>query len=1237
MSKDYRTLLAALCLLANVTWLGCGSKPGTTPVSSPTSLPQPAPIPTPAPATPSEVTISQSRPMIDPRAQRLRDAYNAWSHDWNNTSLLQRGLAALRDELHELTVTTGDQPLHWNSVTLARLPALGGGGADRLFDAFRFRSPFELPADLHWVFAVPESVGRWYILPLKGEMQGFESFERMWNLKPRDVPTLPGSTFVFQELLGGRILPGEEYILWYKPPDGAPSEFHAALRLTPAGMHTGAASAEEIARALQLDLQEHDFPQTPEGLQSAFDVAAKVVSHSGSQPQAAASVLRAVAPMLQEIHVATQDGPPVWNQVTPDSLRFCAVRFRSPLDQTADMHWCHVVRHDQLRFGVAPVEGALKPPEDYRLEVDCPIPGTANPQENLAVLQTISEGQILPGKEYILWFAPHRGLLPDFDVALRLSPAGTFSESTNARSIAEALGVDVPETPTPERVNAALHRCRLLADDRRTDSWEFQRLIQWVQPYLPTLGSSEGPTKWVTVDLNRDGRDFAAFRVHAELGSVVRVIAAVARPPTRQLNLGFVYFYPQIEWNGIRSTGRKTQASVTAPGLPLENIVDVEHISDWQVKPGESLVLAISPVDSDPVTVQTALAVRPSIGRVGLTNVSAALEVMGLGSTSADTAANLDADRGPFVSAIRFINDSLLAVGCSDGTIELREAASGKTVGQRHLGRMDVRAIALSRDQSRMAVVVAVPYENPEIVVCDPITLEEQARHRMPNGRSIRYVDLSPDGHLMIAGEGGEEYSRTSALCIWNLEQGGQPRFQEFPKGTVVRAALWLPDGKTIVTAGNQTSVGQVSFRNGETFNVQAEFTEGNAQWQTLTLSADGSRLAASSRQGLITIWNSNARMPIGSFAQEAPDSLAISSDGSRLTTLGRDGMRIWDVNTRRALSQSPSESTNVTAIAFSPNGATIALGGVDREVKFRPMDAPQSSPTLAGEVQANTLGQKLVPIPAGEFVMGTTDETDRRPTSNLGGPNERPAHSVRITKGFYMSATEVTVAQFRAFVDATGYRTTAESSGKGGEHLFAWNEKPRSDPKLNWKNPGFSQADDHPVVHVSWHDAVAFCDWLSKKEGVKHRLPTEAEWEYACRAGTSTNWYCGDFANHLQRAANFADKELVTAYQADRSMFSISDGSAYTSPVGSYIPNAFGLFDMHGNVWEWCSDWYDPVYYNYSPSDDPTGPKNGKTRVQRGGGFWHSGVFSRSAYRDHGPPDQVMSCLGFRVVREVP
>ena len=275
----------------------------------------------------------------------------------------------------------------------------------------------------------------------------------------------------------------------------------------------------------------------------------------------------------------------------------------------------------------------------------------------------------------------------------------------------------------------------------------------------------------------------------------------------------------------------------------------------------------------------------------------------------------------------------------------------------------------------------------------------------------------------------------------------------------------------------------------------------------------------------------------------------------------------------------------------------------------------PSRSPTKEMAVDlGNGIKLKMVLIPAGEFMMGSGgsaeemaaffDETyDTDSVSADYFRDEYPQHRVQITRPFYLGTYHVTRGQFRQFVADTGYKTDVEKGD--GDDGQAWNPDKKKF-EFNgrcWHNAGFAQSDEHPVVNVSWRDAVAFCQWLSRKDGNTYRLPSEAEWEYACRAGTTTRYYSGDDPETLAKVANVPDAAFNAKFTWHlKFAIKASDGYVYTSPVGSFQPNAFGLYDMHGNARQWCADWYGTGYYATSPTDDPIGPDFGDCRVLRGG-----------------------------------
>lgn len=306
-------------------------------------------------------------------------------------------------------------------------------------------------------------------------------------------------------------------------------------------------------------------------------------------------------------------------------------------------------------------------------------------------------------------------------------------------------------------------------------------------------------------------------------------------------------------------------------------------------------------------------------------------------------------------------------------------------------------------------------------------------------------------------------------------------------------------------------------------------------------------------------------------------------------------------------------------------------------------------------QVVENSLGMKFVRIPAGEFPMGGNESPERLaqdfpqydPIRFLKLDDEGPVHRVRITRPFYLGQHEVTVGQFRRFVEASGHVPESVADGTGG---YGYNpdydpaQSERGDafegrhPKYSWRNPGFAQDDDHPVVNVTWNDAVALARWLSQTEGVRYRLPTEAEWEYACRAGSRTRYYNGDAPAGLAAIANTFDADTARNWPRWQSFALTShDRHAFTAPVGSFAPNAFGLYDMLGNAWEWVSDWHGDDYYAHSPIDDPQGPSEGNVRVRRGGS-WHTWAFyARCGFRNWNTPQTRYTLVGMRLLREIP
>ena len=264
-------------------------------------------------------------------------------------------------------------------------------------------------------------------------------------------------------------------------------------------------------------------------------------------------------------------------------------------------------------------------------------------------------------------------------------------------------------------------------------------------------------------------------------------------------------------------------------------------------------------------------------------------------------------------------------------------------------------------------------------------------------------------------------------------------------------------------------------------------------------------------------------------------------------------------------------------------------------------------------------INSDFVPVKGGVFLMGSPDSEISRIAET------ETQHSVKISD-FYLCKYPVTLSQFKKFIDESGYQTDAE---KANSSVIFDGKTWKEEKGINWRHgvSGSERAvveNNHPVLHVSWNDAVAYCRWLTEKTGKIFRLPAEAEWEYACRAGSTTQFNTGE--NLTTAQANYNGKYLYN-----------NNPKGNTVAVDSFAPNAWGLYNMHGNVWEWCGDWFGEKYYDECQAkgtvENPTGPETGSYRVVRGGSWSDFAGFCRSATRDDYPPGTGSYFIGFRLV----
>jgi eukaryotic-like serine/threonine-protein kinase len=335
------------------------------------------------------------------------------------------------------------------------------------------------------------------------------------------------------------------------------------------------------------------------------------------------------------------------------------------------------------------------------------------------------------------------------------------------------------------------------------------------------------------------------------------------------------------------------------------------------------------------------------------------------------------------------------------------------------------------------------------------------------------------------------------------------------------------------------------------------------------------------------------------------------------LAAVAVGGLAFWGAShflTPGRPTPTPAEQAAAKGRTGDKGGQLVGTTAIKTPPKVRRPSAPPPDTRKARQLQdtwtvnlgipkeqSNSIGMKLVLVPPGEFLMGTD-------LDELGGlnktSNESPPHRVAITQPFLLGAYEVSRAEYQQVMGSNPSTSPAKGNGKS--------------------EPSAPDRSRHPVDTVSWSDAVKFCQKLSVSQAEHsarrvYRLPTEAEWEYACRAGSETRWYCGDNEDDVEGIA-----------------WNRSNSNDTTHAVGQREPNAWGLYDMLGNVYEWCLDWYAHDYYQQSPTEDPIGPSTGLDRVIRGGSWYNAAAFCRSASRVGAPLDG-SNVIGFRVLCELP
>lgn len=391
---------------------------------------------------------------------------------------------------------------------------------------------------------------------------------------------------------------------------------------------------------------------------------------------------------------------------------------------------------------------------------------------------------------------------------------------------------------------------------------------------------------------------------------------------------------------------------------------------------------------------------------------------------------------------------------------------------------------------------------------------------------------------------------------------------------------------------------------------LAAEISALEGVWRGVKMYEEGQEVNLDSMALELTISGNNYLLRTGDTITELT---IVDKTGNRFDLVPKGGLH---VNKRfQAVYKVNDRSLK---IAYGPSGGAAkgtfnSVGENGREIHWELIGK------LIDESFTADFGTEFSRILPGTIILGANPEEPSRA--------DEAQRRVTISRPYFIARTEVTVGLYEKFVNEKNYRISdgGISTIHAGVNAF--------DENASWKNPGFSQTKDHPVVFVSWNDAVAFCEWLSEKYQGVFRLPTEAEWEFAARARSRSAYYWGDDFSKAGGRENIADTSYAKSFPSRDFKTKIDDGYVYTAPVGSFLPNNNLLYDVHGNVIEWVSDyWQIPLYRSIV---DPKGPATGKQRLAKGGGYASRPDHARAAFRFREIPSLRLGGIGFRLVYE--
>ncbi|MFH1303741.1 MAG: SUMF1/EgtB/PvdO family nonheme iron enzyme [Planctomycetota bacterium] len=578
---------------------------------------------------------------------------------------------------------------------------------------------------------------------------------------------------------------------------------------------------------------------------------------------------------------------------------------------------------------------------------------------------------------------------------------------------------------------------------------------------------------------------------------------------------------------------------------------------------------------------------------------------------------------------ISYLPDENYAISGWSGMIFGWDLKNGAKLQESELERIRYyNAVAVTPDGKRGITVSEDNGAKSRLIRVWDLTRLKQLYGLKGHQERIHCLAVSAEGRRLVSVSVNE-------LKVWDLGTGALLHTFQDPVGNFGCLAL-SPDGRYALTTAYVDKRLAIQVLDLVDKKLLHSLKGHTLDVTCLAFTPDGTLVVSSAKDKTIRLWDPLKGSLLATYAfDDLARNIAVGPD-NRTLLVGCTTGRIHKI---------------IFAMPGEINGMQQAIPPMAQQAAQNPM-AQQQQNSLAKSLDkkikiTNTLEMHFALIPAGKFMMGggksaaeIAKQFDTKPSYF---EQEYPQHEVEISKPFYMGMQEVTIDDFKQFVKMTGYKTDSERSGNGGT---GWDEATKKFitrvPEFNWIKTGWLKSEFHPVVNVSWNDAVNFCEWLSQREKTKYRLPTEAEWEYACRAGTTSLYSHGDDVEGLVQFGNIWDGTAGKQFQANYShlkSISSQDGFAFTAPVGSFEANAWSLYDMHGNVMEWCSDWYDEDYYKSlegKTSIDLQGPPSGSDHVVRGGSWAFLPQYAHAAYRFRFSPSSYANHIGFRIVREV-